>query len=85
MDGQLLLILILRIAYCGVSPPASVSMRPEDMVECQRPWQEKTMIDVDEQSVLKILKEFTVGYGAFRATILYLQCPIGYLKAESLK
>ena len=65
MNGQLLLVLILRTAYCGVSPPASVSMRPEDMVECQGPWQEKRVVIVDGAKCTEDYKEFCCGLWSF--------------------
>ena len=74
MDGQLLPISILRTAYCGVSPPASVSMRPEDMVECQRSWQEKRII-VDGANCTENVIRICCGSWSFQATILYLEYP----------
>ena len=57
--------MILKNAYCEVSPPASVSIRPEDMVECQRSWQEERMI-VDGANCTEDFIRFYRG--AFRVT-----------------
>ena len=46
----------LRFTYCELSPPASVSMRLEDMDECHWPCYEKR-VTVDGANYREALKE----------------------------